>query len=1104
MTSSVSTADIQKINAVIEQLRALSQVDVQHSWRYSEVDFTPDEVFAADISAWKCALINEKGHIARDKGRKTLWLAQTIVVPHSLHSCYPLQDLSLRLALVWWADAAEVYVDGKLVCAGDLFDFSPRVLLSSQVTPGNCFTVAIRLVTPGHDQGALMRSRLLYENINYDALDTGFIADEVAVIQQYLTNFDAERLCLLQAALAEVNYYLGDKSKIDCEQFPKILFGLRENLKEFTSNIFPSKIFLLGHAHLDMAWLWRVEETWRAAQNTFTSVLNLQAEFPELIFCHSTPALYAWVEKNRPDLFAKIQAQVQTGKWEVLGGFWIEPDLNLISGESIARQLLYGQRYTQEKFGRISPIVWVPDTFGFCWTLPQFMQQAGIEYFVTQKLRWNDTNKFPLGAFWWQSPDGSQVFSYMSGIIGEGIDPIKMAAYACEWQTQTGIGDTLWLPGVGDHGGGPTRDMLEVTQRWQQSQFFPDLEFTTAENYLRHLQELGEGKLDIETNPSAFPTWNDELYLEFHRGCFTTHGEQKRFNRHCENLLYEAELFATWAKFACGLEYPHQKLETAWKKLLFNQFHDILPGSSITEVYTDALPEWQEVETTGRKILQDAFQAIAFQSPLPEPPYPGAIPVFVFNSLNWQRSQVVTLHLSSNVTDPGIFSTDGKQLHHQLSKTSKLLFLAENIPAIGYKIFWLLPEKCKNSNRVAQFNTSILRSKNKLIFIPEKMTLENEFLRVIVDKQTGDLTSIFDRINHREILNGAGNQLQAFQDSGQYWDAWNIDPNYPQHPLPASELKSIEFIEQGEIQISLRVVRQIGRSQFRQDYILETGSPILKIVTQVDWQERHVMVKAAFPLTITSDFATYEIPCGAIRRPTKPQTPVEKAKWEVSALRWADLTEVCQEEISLRLSPSPCLPSPCQYGVSLLNDCKYGYDATPNQLRLTLLRSPEWPDSEADKGIHEFTYAVYPHAGSWEAAQTVRQGYELNLPLHVVVGDNIDNFPQNAIADPSLPNVPKPNSIQDGVSFLNLSAENLVLMALKPAEDDPETIVIRCYECHGKSAEMHFSSDFGCTLAIPVDLLERPLSNSDFSSPQNIVTIHPWKITSFKVIGYRE
>uniref|UniRef100_UPI0035CB5651 glycoside hydrolase family 38 C-terminal domain-containing protein n=1 Tax=uncultured Nostoc sp. TaxID=340711 RepID=UPI0035CB5651 len=380
--------------------------------------------------------------------------------------------------------------------------------------------------------------------------------------------------------------------------------------------------------------------------------------------------------------------------------------------------------------------------------------------------------------------------------------------------------------------------------------------------------------------------------------------------------------------------------------------------------------------------------------------------------------------------------------------------------------------------------------------------LENEFLRVVIDPDTGDLSSVFDKTYQKEVLSGAGNQLQAFKDSGQYWDAWNIDPNYAQHPLPATNLQSIQWLEQGPVQSRVRVVRQLGESEFCQDYILQAGSPLLNIATTVNWQENHVLVKAAFPLNIEADFATYEIPCGAIRRPTKPfgfavayggkpsrsadspQTPAEQAKWEVPALRWADLTA---EDTQTNTAIPNC------YGVSLLNDCKYGYDSKPNQLRLTLLRSPNWPDSEADRGFHEFTYTLYPHAGSWEAAHTVRRGYQLNIPLQVILNPPRTHNKLNA------PLTLTELRTIEGASLLDLSAENLILMALKPSEDNPQQLILRFYECHGETAELFLQSDLGLNLGDRVDLLERS-SSTEFSSRQQNLTIEPWKIASFKVI----
>uniref|UniRef100_UPI003F6E49C4 alpha-mannosidase n=1 Tax=Gloeocapsopsis crepidinum TaxID=693223 RepID=UPI003F6E49C4 len=580
---------------------------------------------------------------------------------------------------------------------------------------------------------------------------------------------------------------------------------------------------------------------------------------------------------------------------------------------------------------------------------------------------------------------------------------------------------------------------------------------------------------------SPLPIWQDELYLEFHRGCYTTHADQKRWNRRCERLLYQAELFAALANIATGFVYPQSQLEAAWKKVLFNQFHDILPGSSIPEVYAEVNPTWEEVEQVTAEITQQSLSAIASQIKLPPPPHPDAQALVVFNSLNWQRSEVVSVTLP-DAQDWVVCDLEGNQLPCQIIDAQALLCSANNIPATGYRVFWLVTLKSlvnftevlnntpKNKQNKID-STNILSnaeyySENKKTFA-EDWILENEFLRVTVDCENGNLKSVFDKTCDREILHSdGGNQLQGFTDSGQYWDAWNIDPNYAQHPLPPAQLKSIEWLEQGIIQSRIRVVRQLGESEFCQDYVLQASLPLLKIETTVNWRSRHVLVKAAFPFNFEADYATYEIPCGAIQRTTKPETPAEQAKWEVPALHWADL-------------------STHDYGVSLLNDCKYGYDSQPHQLRLTLLRGAEWPNPNADRGNHYFTYAIYPHQGNWQQAQTVRRGYELNFPLQVMLVSQGDRVSQN------LPPVG---------CFLDLSADNLILTAFKQSEDNSQKWILRCYECHGESAQLDFKSDLDLAIRETVDLLER--TTSTVRSP--IYKVSPWKIFSITVTYNQE
>ncbi|MGF1541016.1 MAG: alpha-mannosidase [Pleurocapsa sp.] len=1064
----MSELAIATIESIINKLRQLVSIQVQHRWQdipEAEVNFN-----SLTIDKNHSVSVNDKGYITFPQGRQIKWLVQKIVIPHSLQD-YPLAGLSLRLVLTWWAEDAKIFINGNLVQQGDLFDSSARVLITDSAKPGDEYIIAIRLLSPHHDIGALMRSHCIYERV--DNIDPGLVADELTVLLKYLSQFESQYLDVLATEVSQINWDVVSNA----DKFDRDLLKLRDKLLPLAKNIKQRCFNLLGHAHLDMAWLWTTAETYEVAQRTFKSVLSLQQDFPNLIFGHTSPALYQWLEINCPDLFTAIQDAVKGGKWELLGGMWIEPEVNLVSGESLIRQLVYGQQYFQDKFGDITQVAWLPDSFGFTWQLPQILKQCGIEYFVTGKLHWNDTNKFSLGCFRWESPDGTQLLTLMSPPNVTGVmdtNPLTMVNYAIDWETQTGLPDIFWLPGVGDHGGGPTRDMLEVAAKWDNSPFFPQIKFSKAVDYLT----------TIAATPKQLPVWQDELYLELHRGCYTTHADQKWFNRYCEGLLYQAELFATLANFVGGdlkVLQPllpimnnimcqeisqdwKQYLEIAWKKVLFNQFHDILPGTSIPEVFEEANRDWETAIDIGEAILQAALKAIAIQIDLPQPPHPEAQPLVVFNSLNWQRSQLVSLPVTDSENYQYIiYDLEGNHVRSQLIEDNKLSFFATNIPSVGYCLFWL--------SKTATAKDTILTENTEY-------QLENQHLQVIINSNTGNIDSIYDKINHQEILAEAGNKLQFFTDKGQYWDAWNIDPEYEQHPLPDAKLKSIQWINTGECQQCIRVIKQFNKSEFIQDYILEKHSPILKITTTVDWQETHVLVKTAFPLTIESNFVTYEIPCGAIEHSTKPQTATEKAKWEVSALKWIDLTD-----------------KNLDYGVSILNDCKCGYDSQPNLLRITLLRASVWPDPQADRGKHQFTYAIYPHKHNWKVAGTVRRSYELNIPLTTVLLENqtnnnselnnIDNK-HNTRAHRHTPLLPV------AMKFLDLSAENLILMAVKPTKEPG--IILRCYECHGETANIVLKSDLNWQISRQLNCLEQ---EKNIESDRSI--LQPWKITTYGV-----
>jgi alpha-mannosidase len=1106
---------VSSIEISLERLRRLSQQDLLTDWRIwrgaNAVDLEP--------STGEQASLNEKGQIAWERGRQEIWLAQQVIVPIDLDG-FPVTSLSCRLAFTWWAEIAQVFVNGVLVQEGDLFDHSPRVLLMSAAVPGTAVDVRLRLVSPGHDIGALMRSRLIFESADPTYPEPGWLADELAVMVKQVASFQPAKLGKLAGIIDRIDYGL---VAVDSRRFIAQVLGVKREVRAILGcggdlptppvghpydvgygedlptppvghpclekvlhlgkpqdrirseeGILVGNIQLLGHAHLDMAWLWEVAETWEVAERTFRSALKLQQSFPDLTFCHSTPALYEWMELNQPEIFAGICQQVQAGKWEIVGGMWIEPDLNLISGESIARQIIYGQAYNRVRFGVHTQVAWLPDTFGFCGQLPQLLKQGGIDYFVTQKFLWNDTNQFPHQLFWWESPDGSQVLSLMSSAIGEGIDPVKMMDYACKWQTSTGINESLYLFGVGDHGGGPTRDMLELADRWSHSDVFPDLEFTTAIKYLDKLASKADSQL--------LPVWRDELYLEFHRGCFTTHADQKRSNRQCEDLLYQAELWSSIACIVSQQPYPNElklEIETAWKQTLFNQFHDIIPGTAIEPVYVTANEGWENVERVTTQVIGNALGEICDRILLPTPPVAGAIPIVIFNALNWERSEVVRYPLAPHVEtrlleEVGflgvwqVFDADGNSLPNQ-SSSEHILFLATDLPSVGYRLFWLA-----RVEGVTPFPPQLVSTKTPA---SSDFIFKNQFVEVAINPETGDIATIYDRINHRHILTSIGaNQLQAFQDGEQYWDAWNIDPKYAEKSLAPSQLKSIRWIENGAIRQRVRTVRELAGCEFTQDYIFDAHSPILRIKTSGDWQTEHVLIKVNFPLNLTADRSTAETACGAIDRTTKPETSAEQAKWELPMHRWIDLTDNSGE-----------------YGVSILNDSKYGFDAGTDFLRLTLLRSPKWPDPTADRGYHEFTYAIYPHSGNWQSAQTVRQGLELNSPLQVVrVGDGETG---------GLGDKETGRALRTNHSFLDLHAENLVLMAFKPSEALDRSWVLRCYESHGVEGEFELTGELDLGIDRVVNILEEPLLDpiDTLTQPLGTRIVKPWQIKSFGV-----
>jgi len=758
-----------------------------------------------------------------------------------------------------------------------------------------------------------------------------------------------------------------------------------------------------SNAHIDAAWLWREGETRMVARNTFTSVLNMMDARPDFTYSQSAAQYYQWMEKSFPDVFARIQKRVQDKRWEIVGGMWIEPDCNLPAGESWTRQFLYAQRYFKKAFGFMPRLGWNPDSFGYMWNMPQFFRNAGIDAFITQKISWNDTNVFPYRVFWWEGPDASRVLVYFPfNYVNDLADSFELVDWLRQFEANTGLPHMMVLFGVGDHGGGPTPEMLSRVDYFRSLDIYPRVEFATAETYLTYLRN---------EKPEVFPVWRDELYLEYHRGTFTTQAKVKESNRRNESQLTATEKFASIAA-RYGAIYPD--LRKAWENVLFNQFHDILPGSSIREVYVDAAERYAETEQATRIALNGALSALT--SRIATTGVTRGTPLVVFNPLSWERSDVASFDLPEGDTqDYAVFDGRTEVLSQIVSTgpyTRRLLLAADRIPPLGYRTYALVPGK-----------PSVPRT-TELAVTPT--TVENAFYKVTLDPDSGWVKSIVDKRRGKEILTGYGNQLQLLEDKPKAWDAWNIGWTGTMYP---TTLRSVEVGERGPLRVSLRVKRDVLGPTFKRDYptenfpssfftqeiVLTAGRDLVEFRTDVDWQEERTMLKVAFPVSVADSAASYEIPYGWVRRSTGVRTSYDRAKKEVPALRWADLSDGA-------------------YGVSLINSAKYGYDIKGNLMRLSLLRSPKYPDRTADMGKHSIQYALYPHEGSWQAANTVHRGYEYNSPLITRTAT------RHAGALPA------------AHSFGTLNPSNLILTTIKKAESG-EAWMYQFYEAHGVDAQ---------------------------------------------------
>ncbi|XP_033997413.1 alpha-mannosidase 2C1 isoform X1 [Trematomus bernacchii] len=738
----------------------------------------------------------------------------------------------------------------------------------------------------------------------------------------------------------------------------------------------------MGHCHIDSAWLWPYEETIRKCGRSWVTVIRLMEKNPEFVFTCSQAQQFQWVKSWYPGLFSEIQHYVKKGRFIPVGGTWVEMDGNLPSGESMVRQFLEGQRFFDREFGIHCNEFWLPDTFGYSAQLPQIMQGSGISNFLTQKLSWNLVNTFPHNTFFWEGLDGSKVLTHfppgnsyeMKGKVEELVKTVKNN------KDKGRANHSAVLFGFGDGGGGPTQLMLDRLQRVQDTDGLPKVQMSSPDKLFSQLQ----------ADSALLCTWTGELFLELHNGTYTTQAKIKQGNRQCETLLHDIEIASSLV--LCRDKtfiYPVEKLQELWRLLLLNQFHDVIPGSCIEMVVDDALRYYEDIRTDGAALLHDACGALGSKGNSPG----------VFNSLPWERHEVVQMHEGPGTPDLALV----------------------RVPSIGVS-------PVGDTKPVAPV-TITGQADGTLL-------MENGILRTVVNKD-GTLASLYLINANREAISDSchGNQFVMFDDVPLYWDAWDVMDYHLQTRKPVVEVVQPPHLVysdglRGSVRFTLRIS---DKSTITQEIIMDAMCPYIKFNTKVTWAESHKFLKVEFPVRVRSPNATYEIQFGHLQRPTHRNTSWDWARFEVWGHKWADLSEP-------------------NFGVALLNDCKYGYSVHKNTMTLSLLRAPKAPDVNADMGTHQFTYAIMPHTGSFQDASVIQAAYNLNFPLR----------PIRCPAD------------TEPWSAFSISTAAVILETIKQAEDRKGALVVRLYESHGSSVTATLRTTFPIREAWPCDLLEKP------------------------------
>ncbi|CQR45848.1 Mannosylglycerate hydrolase [Paraliobacillus sp. PM-2] len=796
-------------------------------------------------------------------------------------------------------------------------------------------------------------------------------------------------------------------------------------------------IHAVGHTHIDVAWLWRLRNTREKSARSFSTVLHLMKQFPDYLFLQTQPQLYQYIKTDYPEIYQQIKEKVAEGQWEVGGAMWLEADCNIPSGESLVRQIVHGKNFFKEEFGVDCQYLWLPDVFGYSWALPQILQKAGIKTMMTTKISWNQYNRMPHDTFYWKGMDGTEILTHFITTpepwndsdswfyTYNGFITAKTVKGAWNGYRDKDLSkDQLLSYGYGDGGGGVNRHMLEMRRRFDQLPGMPNVKTSTAGRFFDKLHD------NVEQSTGYIHKWDGELYLEYHRGTYTSQAFIKKMNRRLELLYRRVEFLTSWLSEDKILE-SNKQLKNGWEIILRNQFHDIIPGSSIREVYEDAKEEYVEA----LRLVKD-LESNIIESEMEE----ADDSVVIFNTTHQTGKRNVFISEFTNV-DAGVWKDDnGNVLHHQKQENGWLVEV-DHLPSFGVKQLYFEPLHTAKESPVS--------------FTYCDRKLETPYYLVKWNK-SGQITEIYDKEAQRQVLADGckGNVLQIFEDKPLAHDAWDIDIFYQEKMEEVSDIASFEVVEAGPLTFSVLVTWTYHRSTISQEIIFYHNDRRIDFKTAIDWREKRKLLKAAFPVDIRATEATYDIQYGNVKRPTHWNTSWEMAKFETVGHQWADLSEP-------------------DYGISLLNDGKYGYDIKENMMRLTLLKAAMHPDPEADQGQHSFTYSLYPHVGDWRKAKTVVKAWDLNDPVLTVKGKWAGNQ-----------------------SFIETDADHVWIDAVKPAYDG-NGVIVRLHEYEGRRGNVPISVRKDFTSWVETDLMETPTAEASDSPIE--IEVKPYEIKTIKI-----